>query len=143
MDRHEKQVREILKQHEAVIDRQRKHEVWRFPNNAIFVVPSTLSDVRGWKNALMNLQRLLGLFGERGAEGARREKRRTQTRPTTSYSASVSVDVKIPTLREALLPIRPSTIQTIKHPVHGSRCRQAVSAPPVDLSGLARLNSPR
>jgi hypothetical protein len=66
---------EILRSHGAVLARQRKHEVWKFPDGRTFVRASTPSDVNGDRNSLRQLKRLLGLDGERGIEGERRERR--------------------------------------------------------------------
>lgn len=65
----------IFRQHGAVLVRQRKHEVWRFPDGRTFTRAKTPSDVRSDKNALMDLKLLLGINKDRGAPGKRRNKK--------------------------------------------------------------------
>lgn len=69
------EVKRLLKEHGAVLERKKKHRVYRFPSGRIWVTPSTPSGAFNWKNTLAELRVSLGLVGERGAEGVRRPKK--------------------------------------------------------------------
>ena len=61
MTRHEREVLAVLNDAGAVLARQRKHVIFRFPNGGIWVLPSTPGDRRAWLNNLSDLRRRLGL----------------------------------------------------------------------------------
>lgn len=85
----------IFRQHGAVLVRQRKHEIWRFPDGKTFTRPKTPSDVCSDKNSLMCLKSMLGLNGERGTPGHRREKKsKTRTKKVVRAELSKSPAVK-------------------------------------------------
>lgn len=65
----------IFREHSAVLVRQKKHEVWRFPDGKTFTRAKTPSDSCSDKNSLMCLKSMLGLNGERGTPGERRDKK--------------------------------------------------------------------
>lgn len=66
----------LLKQHGAVLERQRKHQVWRFPDGRIYVQASTPSDsVCNDQNDLCQLRRMLGITRETNKNPQRRTKR--------------------------------------------------------------------
>jgi hypothetical protein len=48
----------ILKEHRAQLIRHKKHQVYRLPNERIFVIGTTRTDIRGWRNRLALLRRL-------------------------------------------------------------------------------------
>lgn len=48
----------VLKDLGAVIHRQGKHELWRLPSGALFVVPRSPSDGRALKNMEASLRRV-------------------------------------------------------------------------------------
>lgn len=123
----EKRVRELLKEHDGVLLRNNKHEVWKLPCGLV-VLPSTPSDVRAWKNSLSYLHNALGLNEERGIPGERREKRFKIERPIENTV------LEAPSLPDMTLQLRRATAKQIKHPVHKSPV--PVAEIQVDLSGL-------
>jgi hypothetical protein len=70
----EREIYSLLKQHGAILERDRKHRVYRFPDGRTFTLPSTCSDVRGYKNGLAMLRRFLGVSREIVKNPNRREK---------------------------------------------------------------------
>ncbi len=69
------QVNEYLREYGAVLQRKRKHEVWKFPDGKVFVRAATPSDSRADDNNLSDLKKLLGLTKTVRTEGERREPR--------------------------------------------------------------------
>jgi hypothetical protein len=55
----QKQVEKTLTDHGAVLVRQKKHKVWKFPDGRIFTTASTPSDHRAWMNILSDLNKVL------------------------------------------------------------------------------------
>lgn len=69
------EVEQLLKEHNAVLVRKRKHQVWKFPDGRIFVCPSTPSnEYTGDRKQLSNLRHILGLVTVH-EEGQRRVKK--------------------------------------------------------------------
>jgi hypothetical protein len=64
----------LLKQHGAVLVRQKKHYVWRLPDGRIWVHSKTASDVRSLKNSYSDLCRLLGVKDVRRKNPERKPK---------------------------------------------------------------------
>jgi hypothetical protein len=61
-DLHERRdIEALIKAHGGVLERQRKHHVWRFPDGRTFSMPGTPSDFRAGKNKLAALRKFLGL----------------------------------------------------------------------------------
>lgn len=76
------EVDRILRERGAVLSRQRKHEVWRFPDGKTFVRASTPSDWRADLNNLRDLRRVLGLVDpQRGVPGERRQRKEKHASP--------------------------------------------------------------
>lgn len=146
MDSRLKEILSILSDVGAVVVRQRKHQVYRLPSGETFVVAATPSDGQhAYANALGDLKRRLGLYGERGVKGERREKKRreapaalTMPTPLSGHKAALS------NFREQLgalpraIPPAPAVPRgkRIVHPVFGSHPRKAPEARPVDLTPL-------
>jgi hypothetical protein len=59
MTPHEREVLTTLNRAGAVLARQRKHKIFRFPDGRIWVVPKSPSDVHAWRNNLSDLRRRL------------------------------------------------------------------------------------
>jgi hypothetical protein len=58
-DRSQREIEGLLKGAGAVLERKRKHCIWRFPDRRIWVVPSSPSDDRAYRNNLADLRRYL------------------------------------------------------------------------------------
>ena len=72
----EEEVYQLLKKHGAVLDRQKRHNVWKFPDGRIFTQSRTPSDWRAPLNQLSDLRRMLGVSVPlRGEPGERRPRR--------------------------------------------------------------------
>ncbi len=132
MSNEEKRVREILKEHHAVLARSNKHAVWKLPTGQDVVLPSTPSDFRAWKNAFAFLNTVLNLNEpDRGAEGERRERRTTLfTRPMPPTPLEAP---KLACMSSGMLPVAQQA-KAIKHPAHGTGT--PVKEIAVDVSGL-------
>lgn len=52
----------LLKSRGGTLVRSKRHNVWRLPNGQTFAFPQTGSDHRGWKNALSDVRRRLGII---------------------------------------------------------------------------------
>ena len=85
-----REIESILKEHGAVLHRRKKHLVWRFPDNRIFIQASTASDERSVANNLGDLKKLLGLQSEH-KEGVRRVKTRTAGRSEQRFTRHSSL----------------------------------------------------
>lgn len=71
------QVDELLAECGAVLERDKKHEVWRLPNGQKFTRSKTPSDRRAELENLQDLKRALGLTKTVATVGERREKKAT------------------------------------------------------------------
>lgn len=136
----EKRVRALLKEHDAVLSRRSKHEIWKLTCGLI-VLPSTPSDHRAWKNALSFLHNTLGLNEvNRGTPGERRERGTTPfTRPTPLTPLEAPPMASMSSQMRGLHPGNLRVIgavprKTIKHPVR--RAVAPVKDISVDISGL-------
>jgi hypothetical protein len=75
----EQRINELLAEHQFVLDRSRKHRVYRDATGRIFVMAKTPSDRRAYDNALNNLQHILGIRPEVSrSQDRRRTNRRTK-----------------------------------------------------------------
>lgn len=81
----------ILAEHGAVLQRHKKHLVWRFKDGKTFVQSSTPSDSFSVSNNLADLKRLLSIQSEH-TEGQRRVKKRTEGRDKSN-------DIKLETVK--------------------------------------------
>lgn len=90
-----KEIEAILKQHEAVLKRIKKHRVWKFPDGRIFVQASTTVNWKQSAQNLADLKRLLGIQPE-FKEGERREKR-----PSTRR-VGISKHIHIPAYKRSI-----------------------------------------
>ncbi len=57
----QEEIDDLLKAHGAVLDRTKKHHVWKFPDGRTFVAASSASDVRAERNQLATLRQMLGV----------------------------------------------------------------------------------
>lgn len=73
--REQREIKQLLKDHGAELERTKKHKVYRFPSGRIWVTSSSPRSDKAWKNNLSELREALGLNGERGAVGERRPKK--------------------------------------------------------------------
>ena len=93
MDPDQGELLRLLKSAGAVLERKRKHCVWRLSDGSIFVHAATPSDSHAWANALREFRRLRGLNPpDRGLEGPRRERkgnRQTAKPPVLATFATV------------------------------------------------------
>jgi predicted RNA binding protein YcfA (HicA-like mRNA interferase family) len=147
MDSNEAEILRILREHGAILERQRSHRVFRFPSRRIFTLPSSPSDKqRGYKNLLHTLKAELGLFNERGAPGERRERRTSSEMPNPVKFAHAFVPLR-QTLQEQIEASFGSNFKVpdishhnrgkkIVHPIHGKLQRQASQGQLLDLSAL-------
>lgn len=101
------EVQKILRDHGAVLVRQKKHQVWKFPDGKVYVQASTPSDQRAAANQLSKLRNMLGLHGERGIPGDRREKvLKVAARPIPKARLSLSAaSVPLAGLRDSLMAV--------------------------------------
>lgn len=65
----------LLREHRATLVRTKRHLVYKFPDGKTFVQACTPSDVHALDNQLRDLKRLLGINGDRGTPGERRERK--------------------------------------------------------------------
>lgn len=81
MNAEEKESIRLLNAAGAVLERTKKHRIWRFPDGRIHVMPSTPSCSHAWKNQLSDLKKFLGLAPtDRGKPGERRPRREKKVR---------------------------------------------------------------
>lgn len=104
MDRYEKLVTTTLKEHGAVLERQRKHAIWRLPDNSIWVTPQTASDQCSWQNNWKDLQTRLGLKREKGS-GVRREKKQKSVKPLVRAVLSKTMPKRVGNIRDVLMSV--------------------------------------
>lgn len=71
----------LLKEHGAVLDRTKKHRVWKLPDGRIWVQGSTPSDVRAARNNLAQLRKMLGVEREIRKNPNRAEKKGAEGKP--------------------------------------------------------------
>lgn len=76
----EEEVTKLLRDHGAVLDRSKKHNVWKFPDGKTFVCAHTPSDFRAHDRQLSDLRNLLGLQQHLTTVGERRQKREKRQR---------------------------------------------------------------
>lgn len=55
------QIAELIKEHGGVLERQAKHNIYRFPDGRVFVTSQTPSDRRATMNCLTVLRHFLGV----------------------------------------------------------------------------------
>lgn len=94
----EVEIARILREHKAVLARTKRHFVYKFPSGRTFTMASTPSDYRAASNQLRDLKRTLGLFGERGIPGERRER---VNKPGRALHSRISASVD-PVMLEAM-----------------------------------------
>jgi hypothetical protein len=76
----------LLKENNAVLKRDKKHEVWQLPNGKTWVRSSTPSCSTAEQNALSDLRRCLGeVDPDRGKPGERRERKVKHERPQNPW----------------------------------------------------------
>jgi hypothetical protein len=61
MSGQQREVINLLRSAGATLARQKRHQVFRFRDGRIWVLPSTPGDCRAWANNLSGLRRRLGL----------------------------------------------------------------------------------
>jgi hypothetical protein len=61
MSPQKREVLTILRTAGATLARQRKHQIFRFRDGKIWVLPSSPSDAHAWRNNLSDLRRRLGI----------------------------------------------------------------------------------
>ena len=61
MSPQKREVLTILHNTGATLVRQKRHQIFRFPDGRIWVVPKTPSDTHAWRNNLSDLRRKLDL----------------------------------------------------------------------------------
>jgi hypothetical protein len=72
----EDEVIKLLREHDAVLSRRGKHNVWALPNGKTFTTARSPSDWRAGVNSLHDLRILLGIQDEnRGRPGERRQRK--------------------------------------------------------------------
>jgi|SRR6185437_2346872 len=108
MNAEEQEAIRLLKEHGAVLERTKKHRIWRFPDGKIHVMPSTPSCPHAWKNQLSDLKRFLNLVpSDRGKAGVRRphreKKKRSRMILTENVVVQNSVRIELDDLRARLL----------------------------------------
>lgn len=72
------EIQRLLEEHGAVLERDKRHEVWRLPNGQKFTRSKTPSDRFADDNSLGDLKRALGLNKTIATVGERRDKRRAR-----------------------------------------------------------------
>lgn len=99
----ERQIADTLEQHGATLVRQKRHNIWRFPDGRIFVQSQTPSDERTAKQQWMTLQKLLNLGDpRRGEEGERRSRPVAQKKDTIERIKQLAEVKTSSTLRDQL-----------------------------------------
>jgi len=72
----EDEVVKLLREHDAVLTRRGKHNIWTLPDGKIFTTAKSASDWRAGMNSLRDLRILLGVQDEnRGRPGERRQRK--------------------------------------------------------------------
>lgn len=99
------EVMRLLKEHGAVLERTKKHAVWRFPDGRSFALPTSPSRSSSWDNNLHDLRKLLGVNGERGAIGGRRP-RKVRRKVTVKTSIEPQNNIQLRDLKSQLFQIR-------------------------------------
>jgi hypothetical protein len=69
-----KDVEALIKAHGGVLKRQRKHQVWRFPDGRILTLSVSPSDFRAEKSMHTDLRKLLGIERESRKNPQRKRK---------------------------------------------------------------------
>lgn len=83
----------LLKENDAELVRNHKHQVWRLPNGRIFVRSNTPGDRHEGRNSLSDLRRVLGIQ-IKPKEGVRRERKLGGGRDRTiKYDRSVNTSL--------------------------------------------------
>jgi hypothetical protein len=93
-DPDKKEVMRILREHGAVLERTKKHKIWRFPDGRIHVLPGSPGCAHAWKNQLHDLRNFLELNEGRGEPGERRPRKSKRARVRT-IGAEAAVDVEL------------------------------------------------
>ena len=92
-DRHYEQILEILKSHGAVLVRQTKHDVWKFPDGTAWTIAQSPSCPFSYQKNLADLRNKLGLNDpNRGQPGERREAKSSK-RPWKRQVADVAEEL--------------------------------------------------
>lgn len=76
----EEEVNKLLEEHGAVLDRSKKHNVWKFPDGKTFTTSHTPSARNAHDNQLSELRNLLGIQQHATTVGQRRPKRERRLR---------------------------------------------------------------
>jgi len=106
MDKQQKQLLEHLREAGAVLERKKKHVVWRLPDGRIFVHAATPSDSHAWSNALREFKLLVGLNEpDRGLVGPRRE-HKVPRKPQKVAIPTVLGTVRARSLAEQLASVK-------------------------------------
>ena len=69
------EILQLIREHGGVLERSNTHNVYRFPDGRIYVLPKSPSDVRALKNNLSALRRFLGVKREIVKNQDRKEKK--------------------------------------------------------------------
>jgi len=102
----------LLKEHGAVLVRQKKHQVWELPDGRHFTIGSTPSDsARAGLNSLRDLRRFLGLTPPH-KDGERREKKPKKQRQKLGIVSEPvpKIEVRVKLSEELLKKQRPSLV---------------------------------
>lgn len=119
---------DLLKANGAVLDRSKKHRVYKFPDGRIWVVPcSPRNPEMSYKANLCELQKLLGLTTPRG-EQPRRERKAKHTK--AKAVAAIGSGVNLISFRDKF-----AAIKTEIHPrcSSGQWWMQRVAATPLTV----------
>jgi hypothetical protein len=64
----------ILREHRTQLIRHKKHQVYRLLNGKIFVIGTTRTDIRGWRNRLAQLRRLQSITSSKNGAAPTKKK---------------------------------------------------------------------
>jgi hypothetical protein len=97
------QVNALIREHNGVLKRNKKHEVWKFPGGQVFVRSKTPSDNRADANNFADLRKLLGL--EREAKPVREKTITPKPKRHVSVPATVIDNYQPPVKRKPTVPL--------------------------------------
>ena len=91
----------LLRRIGATKMRETKHQVWRLPNDKLFTMAQTASDVRAVRNQVAEIERLMGWRSRNARVGTRRTAKQRHRNPPSPWE-SPAVGVRLRDFREQL-----------------------------------------
>lgn len=127
----------ILRKHQALLVRSKKHHLYKLPNGKIFVTGITPTDERGWRNRLAQLRKLLSIVPP--DNGAAPTKRRLATaigRRVPEKVLLADTTETLPALRSLAEQLKEITAANLPRQLWN--CHDILSGPVCALAGLSQ-----